>query len=61
MPTIKIGDKDYDIEHLSDVAKNNLASLQFVQNELKRLQAQIAAFKTAEIAYSNALKEELPE
>ena len=61
MPTIKIGDKDYDIENLSDVAKNNLASLQFVQNELKRLQAQIAAFKTAEIAYSNALKEELPE
>ena len=61
MPTIKIGDRDYDIENLSDVAKNNLASLQFVQNELKRLQAQIAAFKTAEIAYSNALKEELPE
>jgi len=61
MPTIKIGEKDYDIENLNDVAKNNLASLQFVQNELKRLQAQMAALKTAEIAYSRTLQEELPD
>ena len=33
--------------------------LQFVQAEIKRLEAQIAVFKTAEVGYTNALKKEL--
>ncbi len=60
MATIKIDDKDYDLDTLSDEAKNQLASLQFVDNELQRLNAQAAVLQTARVAYANALKELLP-
>ena len=39
MTTIKIDDKDYELESLSDEAKNQLVSLQFLDAELQRLQA----------------------
>ena len=61
MPTIKIDDKDYDFDTLSQEAKDQLTSLQFVDNELIRLNAQVAVNQTARIAYSNALKELLPK
>ena len=57
MPEIKINDKSYDVDKLSENAKNQIASLQFVQNEIVRLNAKLAAFKTAEIAYSKAIEE----
>ncbi len=57
MPEIKINGKNYDLENLSENAKNQIASLQFVQNEIVRLNAKLAAFKTAEIAYSKAIEE----
>lgn len=55
MATIKINDKDYDIEKLSDEAKGHLVSLQFVDAELQRLNANIAVFQTARSTYSQAL------
>jgi len=61
MATIKIDDKDYDVDKLSDEAKNQLISIQFVDAELQRLTAQAAVFQTARMAYANALKEVLPE
>ena len=61
MPTVKIDDKEYDITTFSEEAKAQLASLQFVDGELKRLQGQAAALQTARIAYANALKAALPE
>ncbi len=60
MPTVKINDKDYDFDSLSDDAKSNLASLQFVQSELKRLEAKVAVFKTSEAASARALKGFIP-
>ena len=60
MPTIKIDNKDYDLDTLSDEAKNNLASLQFVDAELQRLNAQAAVLQTARMAYSKALQAALP-
>ncbi|MFI3123436.1 MAG: DUF6447 family protein [Methylococcales bacterium] len=60
MTTIKIDDKDYDLETLSDEAKNQLVSLQFVDTELQRLNAQAAVLQTARLAYANALKDALP-
>ena len=57
MPEIKINDKSYDLDKLSDNAKNQIASLQFVQSEIVRLNAKLAAFKTAELAYSKAIEE----
>jgi hypothetical protein len=60
MPTIKIDDKEYDLATLSDDVKNQLASIQFVDSELARLQAKAAALQTARMAYSKALHAALP-
>ena len=60
MPTIKIDDKEYDVATLSDEAKSQLASIQFVDSELARLQAKAAALQTARMAYSKALQTALP-
>ena len=60
MTTIKIDNIDYDTDKLSAEAKAQLASIQFCDQELQRLQAQAAAYQTARIAYANALKELLP-
>ena len=60
MPTIKIDDKDYDFDQLSDNAKAQLASLQFVDAELQRLNAQTAVLQTARMAYAKALNDALP-
>jgi hypothetical protein len=60
MPTIKIDDKTYDVSTLTDEAKSQLASIQFVDSEIARLEANVAALRTARMAYSKALKEALP-
>lgn len=60
MPTIKIDNVDYDLDSLSDDAKAQLQSIQFVDQELARLQAQTAAMQTARNAYVNALRAALP-
>ena len=60
MPTITINNVNYETEKLSDEAKAQLISIQFVDAELARLQAQAAALQTARIAYSRALQTALP-
>ena len=59
MAKITIDNQDYDTEKLSDNAKAQLISIQYVDQELARLQAQAAALQTARMAYANALKEAL--
>ena len=59
MANITIDGKDYNLDDLNTAAKEQLASLQFAQNEIKRLEGQIAITKTAAAAYSTALKNEL--
>ena len=61
MASINIDGKEYDIDALSDDAKSQLGSLQFVQAEMKRIEAQMAVYKTAYAAYSNALKNAVEE
>ena len=60
MPTIKIDNKEYDLDTLSDECKAQLASIQFVEQELARLQAQAAVLQTARTAYAKALQAALP-
>ncbi|MGV8899981.1 MAG: hypothetical protein ACOH2B_12165 [Burkholderiaceae bacterium] len=60
MLNITIDNIDYDLDTFSDEAKSQLASLQFVDAELKRLSAQTAVFQTARMAYSKALQVALP-
>ena len=57
MTTITIDDKEYNVDHLSGQAKQELLSLQYVDAELQRLNANVAVFQTARVAYAKALKE----
>jgi hypothetical protein len=56
MPNIKINNVEYDTASLSSEAKTQLASVQFCDQELARLQAQAAAIQTARMAYAKALQ-----
>lgn len=60
MTTITIDNKQFDLDALSNEAKAQLASIQFVDSELTRLQAKAAALQTAHMAYAKALSEALP-
>jgi hypothetical protein len=61
MAMIKIDGKDYDTDKLSDQSKAQLVNLRFVDNEIDRLQAQMAVYHTARQVYVRALKEALGE
>jgi hypothetical protein len=60
MATLNIDNKEYDLDTLSDECKAQLASIQFVEQELARLQAKAAALQTAKAAYLQALQKSLP-
>ena len=57
MTDITIYNQTYDFESLSEDAKAQIASIQFVDAELQRLQAKAAALQTARSAYASALSE----
>ena len=61
MATVSIDGKDYESDDLNDEAKKQLASIQFVQGEINRLNALIAVSQTALAAYSTALKSAVEE
>ena len=61
MPTIKIDNKDYDTDKLSDSVKAQLTSLQVTDQEIQRLNIQLAIAQTARNAYAKALGELLPK
>ena len=57
MANITIDDKEYDTETLSEEARAQLVSLQYVDRQLLELQMRSAAYQTARNGYANALKE----
>ena len=59
MAKIIIDEKEYETDDMSDEAKAQLQSLQFVDNEIAREQAKTAALQTARNAYAQALQKEL--
>ena len=59
MANVTIDGVDYNLDDLSDDAKKQLASLQFAQSEIQRLENRLAITKTAAVAYSNSLKSQL--
>ena len=61
MTTITIDNVEYALDSLSEDAKAQLVSLQFVDQKLAQLNAEAAAFQTARIGYANALNELLPK
>lgn len=59
MPKITVEGIEYNTEDLTDNGKAQVASLQFLEVQMKKLKSEIAVYQTARNAYINALKEEL--
>jgi hypothetical protein len=59
MPKITVDGIEYDTEELSDNGKAQLASLQFLEVQMNKLQSEIAVYQTARNSYVAALKVEL--
>jgi hypothetical protein len=57
MPNITIDGKEYDTDQLSDEARNQLISIQFVDRKLQELNLEKAAYQTARNAYAKALSD----
>ena len=56
MANITIDGKEYDWDSMSDEAKGQLGSLQYVDRQLAELQMRAAAYQTARSGYASALK-----
>ena len=59
MPKITVDDVDYNTEDLTDNGKAQLASLQFLEVQMRKLQNEWAISDTARLGYQAALKGEL--
>lgn len=57
---VTLNGQSYKVAELSAEAQAQVTSLQFVEAEIARLQAKLAVYTTAKIAYENALREALP-
>ena len=61
MTTIKIDDKEYDFDKLTDEAKAQIDSIVLCDRKLAELQSEAAIVQTARNAYVAALQELLPK
>jgi hypothetical protein len=59
MPKITIDNIEYNTEDMSDNAKAQLASLQFLDVQMTKIKSEIAVYETAKSAYIQSLKTEL--
>ena len=61
MPKITIDGIEYNSEDLTENGKAQLASLQFLEVQMKKIQSEIAVYQTARVSYVRALKEEIED
>lgn len=61
MPKITVDGIEYNTEDLSENGKAQLASLQFLEIQMKKLKSEIAVYQTARNTYLSALKAALEE
>jgi len=59
MPKITVDNVDYNTEDLTDNGKAQLASLQFLEVQMRKLKNEISVYQTARNSYVAALKAEL--
>ncbi|MGM0534446.1 MAG: DUF6447 family protein [Pseudomonadota bacterium] len=57
--TVTIDGKEYALDSLSEDARNQVVNLRVTDQEISRLNQQLAIAQTARTAYANALKKEL--
>ena len=61
MPKITLDDIEFNSEDLTDNGKAQLASLQFLDVQMKKIKAEVSVYQTARNSYIAALKSELEE
>ena len=61
MPKITVDEIEYNTEDLTDNGKAQLASLQFLEVQMNKLNNEVAVYQTARNAYVAALKAELEQ
>ena len=59
MPKITVDGIEYNTEDLSENGKAQLASLQFLEVQMKKIKSEIAVYETARNTYIALLKNEL--
>lgn len=59
--TVTIDGTDYSVADLSDNAQSQVVNLRVTDQEIARLQQQLAIYQTARTAYARALSDELPK
>jgi hypothetical protein len=57
--TLKINDKEYNINDLSNEAKSYIAQIRLIDSKIMPMKAELAVFQTARDTYSNSLNAEL--
>jgi hypothetical protein len=60
MPKLTIDNIEYELDDLTETAKAQLQMMLTTDQEITRLNAQIAIAQTARMAYAKALNEALP-
>lgn len=60
MSKITIDNEEYLLDDLTDEVKSNIGMLHAVEQEIHRLNVQLAIAQTARIAYARVVKENLP-
>jgi len=58
---IKIDDKEYKVEELSEEAKVQIANIRYVDSKIADLQAQLATLNAARLFYFEQLNKHLPK
>lgn len=59
MPKIIIDDIEYNTEDLTEKSRAQLASLQYLEEQMKKIRSEMAVYKTAQLTYVSALKVEI--
>lgn len=59
--TLTIDGKEYDLDKLSEEARNQVVNLRVTDQEIARVKQQLAIYQTARSTYAQALKKSLPE
>tara|TARA_E500000178_G_C16616239_1_gene571280 strand:+ start:334 stop:564 length:231 start_codon:yes stop_codon:yes gene_type:complete len=61
MPKITIDGVEYHSEDLSEQGRAQLASLQFLELQMQKINQELSVYQTAKMVYSQALKAEVEE
>lgn len=61
MPKVTIDGVEYNTEDLSDNAKAQVASLQFLEVQMTKLKNELAIYQTARSTYVHALKKTMED